>query len=91
MIKIVQVIYVAGAVLLMTSVIGCSSSGSGGSAGYYRGSSWDYDNYYRSGVNRHYRDSSNREHARSKAKSAGRGAAGGGRTGGGGRAGGGRR
>lgn len=59
--KVIQIFYVVCIVLLLTIVTGCGSSGySGGSSyyhghsNYYRGDAWDYDRYYRSGVNRHY-------------------------------------
>lgn len=48
-------LYMIGTALLLATLSGCSSSGYyyGGSTTYYR-NSWDYDRYYRSGVNRHY-------------------------------------
>lgn len=53
--KMKMVLYMIGTVLLLATFTGCSSSGYyyGGSTTYHR-NSWDYDRYYRSGVNRHY-------------------------------------
>jgi hypothetical protein len=53
-------LYAACSALLLTIVAGCYSTGYyGGSATYYHGSSWGYDSYYRSGVNRHAHRSTN--------------------------------
>jgi hypothetical protein len=63
--KIIQFLYVVVAALLLSSVTGCSSTGYSGSysGSYYGGSSWGYDSYYRSGVNRHYNRSTTRVRA----------------------------
>lgn len=60
--KMIQLLFLLCTMVLLVIATGCSSSGySGGSSyyrghsDYYRGNSWDYDRYYRSGVNRHYR------------------------------------
>lgn len=62
MIKVIQLLLLSCGVSLLMFAAGCSSSGYSGGASYYhghsdyyRGNSWDYDRYYRSGVNRHYR------------------------------------
>ncbi len=54
--KTIQFLYVLAAALLFSIVTGCSSTGHSGShsSSYYGGSSWGYDSYYRTGVNRHY-------------------------------------
>ncbi|MGI9536594.1 MAG: hypothetical protein ACR2PB_05960 [Desulfocapsaceae bacterium] len=87
--------YVTCIVLLMTVVSSCSStgySGYSGGASYYHRNSWDYDNYYRSGVNRHYNRSATRANVRSTAGSrSGAARAGAAARSGGGRGGGGRR
>ncbi len=52
--KIKMFLFMIGAALLLSGLTGCGSTGYyGGSTTYYR-NSWDYDRYYRSGVNRHY-------------------------------------
>jgi len=56
--KTIQFLYVVCVALLLTTITGCGSTGYSGSSSYYHGSSWGYDNYYRSGVNRHYHRSS---------------------------------
>jgi hypothetical protein len=61
--KIIQLIYLMCAAILLTIVTGCSSTGYSGSSSYYSGSSWGYDSYYRSGVNRHYSRSATRARA----------------------------
>ena len=52
-------------VLLSIILTGCSSSGYSGntSVRYSYGNSWDYDRYYRSRVNHHYRRSEVRRSA----------------------------
>ena len=72
--------------LLLAIVTGCSSTGYSGGAGYYHQNSWDYDNYYRSGVNYHYNRVETRDNVRSEVgtRTGGAGHAGGGRGGGGG-------
>ncbi len=63
--KMIQLLYIACAMLLLTIVTGCSSTGYSGSSSYYHRNSWGYDNYYRSGVNRNYNRSNARAHVRS--------------------------
>ena len=53
--KMKMVLYMIGTVLLLAFLTGCTSGVYyGGSSSYYHRNSWDYDRYYRSGVNRHY-------------------------------------
>jgi hypothetical protein len=53
--KMKMILYMIGTVLLLATLTGCTSGGYyGGSSSYYHRNSWDYDRYYRSGVNRHY-------------------------------------
>jgi len=71
--KMIQFLYIVCTMLLLTIVTGCNSTGYSGSSSYYHRNSWEYDNHYRSGVNRNY----NRSKARANVRS------GGGRSGGG--------
>jgi hypothetical protein len=82
--KMIQFLYIACAMLLLTIVTGCSSTGYSGSSSYNHRNSWDYDNHYRSGVNRNYNRSPARANVRSGAVRSGAKAGGGGRAGGGG-------
>ncbi len=54
--NIIRFFYVLCCALLLTVVTGCGSTEYSGSysASYYGGNAWGYDNYYRSGVDRHY-------------------------------------
>ena len=51
--------------LLLTISAGCSSTGYSGSSAYYHRNAWDYDNYYRTGVNRYYSRPAARANVRS--------------------------
>lgn len=69
------------AALLLTIATGCSSTGySGGSSSYYHRNAWEYDNYYRTGVNHYYNRPEARANARARASDRSGGAI---RTGGG--------
>jgi hypothetical protein len=81
------ILYMMFAALLMIIVTGCSSTGYSGGTSYHHRNSWNYDNHYRSGVNKNYNRSSGAARAGAAARSGG---GGGGRAGGGG-GGGGRR
>ncbi|GEM_PF-3141359 len=83
--KTIQFLYMVCAALLLTTITGCGSTGYSGSSSYYHGSSWGYDNYYRSGINRHYHRSAaaNRSGGATRAGAAARSGRGG-RAGGGG-------
>jgi hypothetical protein len=76
---------ILGGALLFLNLSGCSSTGYSGSASYYHTNAWDYDRYYRSGVNQHYNRSAARSSVRSEAANRTGNAArsGGGRRGGG--------
>ncbi len=89
--KMIPLLCMICAVLLLSIVTGCSSTGYGGSTSYHHRNAWEYDNYYRSGVNNHYNRSAvaNRSSGVTRAGAAAR-SGGGGRAGGGG-GGGGRR
>ena len=53
--KIKMFLFMIGTALLLTALMGCTSGGYySSSVGYSYGNSWDYDRYYRSGVDRHY-------------------------------------
>ena len=65
--KIVLFLYIIYATLLLTILTGCSSVGVSGSSSYYHHNSWEYDNYYRSGANRHYNRTDAKAKVRSKA------------------------
>ena len=80
--KMTPILYMMFATLLMIIVTGCSSTGYSGGTSYHHRNAWEYDNYYRSGANRHY----NRPAARANVRSGGAA-----RSGAGGRSGGGRR
>ncbi len=80
--KMTPFLYMLFAALLMIIVTGCSSTGYSRGTSYNHRNAWEYDNYYRSGANRHY----NRPAARANVRS-GVGT----RSGAGGRSGGGRR
>ena len=82
MLKILPFFYMICLAFLLFFTAGCSSTGYSGNAGYYHRSGWDYDRYYRSGVNHHYNRPVARENVRSGAK-ARAGARAGGRGGGG--------
>ena len=87
MIKMTPILYMLFATLLMIVITGCSSTGYSGGASYNHRNTWEYDNYYRSGANRHYNRSEARKNVRSEVGTRTGGAArsGGGRVGGGGR------
>jgi len=89
--KMIPFLYMICVALLLSIITGCSSTGYGGSTSYYHRNAWEYDNYYRSGVNNHYNRSAARSNVRSGAanRSGGAARAGAARSGGGGRAGGG--
>lgn len=59
------ILYMMFATLLMITVPGCSSTGYSGGTSYNHRNAWEYDNYYRSGANRHY----NRPAARANVRS----------------------
>lgn len=80
--KMTLILYMMFATLLMIIVTGCSSTGYSGGTSYHHRNAWGYDNYYRSGANRHY----NRPAARANVRSGGAA-----RSGAGGRSGGGRK
>jgi hypothetical protein len=80
--RMTPILYMMFATLLMIIVTGCSSTGYSGGTSYYHRNAWEYDNYYRSGANRHYNRPAARANVRSGAGT---------RSGAGGRAGGGRR
>ena len=90
---LIPLFYLTCIALLMTFLSSCSSTGYSGGASYYHRSAWDYDNYYRAGVNNHYNRSAQRANVRSEAASRSGGAAraGGAARSGAGRGGGGRR
>lgn len=90
---LIPLFYLTCIALLMTVLSSCSSTGYSGGASYYHRSAWDYDNYYRAGVNNHYNRSAQRANVRSEAASRSGGAAraGGAARSGAGRGGGGRR
>ena len=73
--RMIPFFYIMCAALLMSIVTGCSSTGYSGSTSYYHRNAWEYDNYYRSGVNHHYNRPASRANVRSKAgtRSGGRG------------------
>jgi len=73
--KMTTILYMMFATLLMIIVTGCSSTRYSGGTSYYHRNAWGYDNYYRSGANRHY----NRPAARANVRSGGGGRSGGGR------------
>lgn len=58
--------YLACGALLLAVCAGCSSTGSYGSSSYYHRNAWEYDNYYRSGVNRYYNRPATRANVRSE-------------------------
>ena len=91
--RLIPLFYLTCIALLMTIVSSCSSTGYSGGASYYHRSAWDYDNYYRTGVNNHYNRSAARANVRAGAASRSGGAAraGAAARSGGGRGGGGRR
>ena len=72
---VIPLFYLTCIALLMTIVSSCSSTGYSGGASYYHRSAWEYDNYYRSGVNRHYNRPAARANVRSGAASHSGGAA----------------
>ena len=49
-----RITYLLFGTLMLTILTGCSSSGYSGSSTYYHHNVWEYDNYYRSGVNHYY-------------------------------------
>ncbi len=67
--------YLTCIALLMTFVSSCSSTGYSGGASYYHSNAWEYDNYYRSGVNRYYSQPAARANVRAEAASRSGGAA----------------
>ncbi len=87
------ILYMMFAALLMIIVTGCSSTGYSGGTSYHHRNSWDYDNHYRSGVNKNYNRSAaaNRSSGAARAGAAARSGGGGGGRAGGGGGGGGRR
>lgn len=97
--KLLPFLYMLSAMLLLVILSGCSSTGYSGGASYHYNNSWEYDNYYRAGVNNYYNRAEVRENVRSEAGTRSRdtgaaraeGAGGAARAGGGGRGGGGRR
>ena len=78
--KMIPFLYILCVALLMSIVTGCSSTGYSGSTSYYNRNAWEYDNYYRSGVNHHYNRPAARANVRSTAGTRSGGAA---RSGGG--------
>ncbi len=80
--RMTPILYMMFATLLMIIVTGCSSTGYSGGTSYYHRNAWEYDNYYRSGANRHYNRPAVRANVRSDVDA---------RTGGAARSGGGRR
>lgn len=88
----VALFYMAFITLLMTISAGCSSTGYSGSSASYHRNAWEYDNYYRSGVNRYYNRPAARANVRSDVRSrSGAARAGAAARSGAGRGGGGRR
>ncbi len=87
--KMIRFFYVVCATFLLTIATGCSSTGYSGGSSYHNRNSWDYDNYYRSGVDRNYERAAARAHVGSGGREGGRGGGRGGGGGGGGRGGGG--
>ena len=83
--RMIQFLYIMCAALLMSIATGCSSTGYSGSTSHYHRNGWEYDNYYRSGVNHHYNRSAaaNRSGRATRAGAAAR-SGGSGRGGGGG-------
>lgn len=66
--KMLLFLYLMWTMLLLANVTGCSSTGYSGSTGYYHDNhrnSWNYDTYYRSGVNRNSNRAAASVHVRS--------------------------
>ena len=90
--KTMRLFSAVGVTLLLALAAGCSSTGSstvygGHSTTYYHSNSWDYDDYYRDGVNRDYNRRAAAGAAAVRSERQG-GSFGGGGRGGGGRGGG---
>ncbi len=60
------ILYMMFATLLMIIVTGCSSTGYSGGTSHYHRNAWEYDNYYRSGANRHYNRPAARANVRAR-------------------------
>lgn len=72
---VIPLFYFTFITLLLTILAGCSSTGYSGSTSYYHRNAWEYDNYYRSGVNRYYNRPAARADVRSDVRSRSGGAA----------------
>ncbi len=79
--KMIFFLYLLSGALLLTIIAGCSSTGYSGSSSYYHRNVWEYDNYYRTGVNHYYNRPEARANVRARAGTRPEGAvrAGGGR------------
>jgi hypothetical protein len=63
--RMTPILYTMFAALLTIIVTGCSSTGYSGGTSHYHRNAWEYDNYYRSGANRHYNRPAVRANVRS--------------------------